>query len=128
MTQSKTEQIIDEDALIEAAKSTLDESARKIDASTLARLSAVRGEAVDVAISAQLTPLRFTWLVPVGSFASIVAVLGVVVALWVPQTAIVQTPIAMLEDINLLSDVEEIEFYEELDFYEWLVVEAQTVG
>jgi len=128
MIQRKTDQSIEQRALVDAAKSTLDDSAGRIDSATLTRLHAIRREAAAQATSRQQVHLRPTWLVPLGSFASIAVVFAVTVALWSPQPAFDATPIAMLEDINLLSGTEEIEFYEELEFYEWLAIEANTVG
>ena len=129
MTVKDKQQSIDEQLLLSAAKSTLDNSVDDLDASTLERLATIRRQAVESATKQQASLIGLpSWLLPVGGLATAAAAVLVTMTLWTIQPDIQDAPVAVLEDINLLTAPEEIEFYQDLEFYEWLAVNEQTVG
>ena len=129
MTAKDKQQSIDEQLLLSAAKSTLEDSVDALDAVTKERLVALRRQAV---AAANTQPSSFhrlpSWLLPVGGLATAAAAVLVVMTLWTIQPDQKSAPVAVLEDINLLTAPEGIEFYQDLEFYEWLAVNEQTVG
>ena len=129
MTVKDKQQSIDEQLLLSAAKSTLDNSVDDLDASTLEQLATIRRQAVESATKQQASSIGLpSWLLPVGGLATAAAAVLVTMTLWTIQPDIQDAPVAVLEDINLLTAPEEIEFYQDLEFYEWLAVNEQTVG
>ena len=129
MTVKDKQQSIDEQLLLSAAKSTLDNSVDDLDASTLERLATIRRQAVESATKQQASSIGLpSWLLPVGGLATAAAAVLVTMTLWTIQPDKQDAPVAVLEDINLLTAPEEIEFYQDLEFYEWLAVNEQTVG
>jgi len=127
MTSKDKQQSIDEQLLLSAARSTLEDSVDALDASTVERLAAIRRRAIESA-TRQSTSRMPRWLVPVGGLATAAAAVLVVLTLWTIQPVKESSPVAALEDIHLLTAPEEIEFYQDLDFYEWLAIHEQTVG
>ena len=129
MTVKDKQQSIDEQLLLSAAKSTLENSVDDLDASTLGRLATIRRQAVESVTTQQASSIRLpSWLLPVGSLATVAAAVLVAMTLWTIQPDQQSAPVAVLEDINLLTAPEEIEFYQDLEFYEWLAANEQTVG
>jgi negative regulator of sigma E activity len=102
---------------LHSVSESLDHSVETMDASTQARLRAVRREA----LAASEARSRPAWLMPVGSLAVAATVAVLTVSLWlVPPDTAVDAQLPAPEDIALLSDSEALEFYENLDFYLWL--------
>jgi len=129
MTVKNIQQEIDEDVLLSAAKNTLDDSVRNLDAETLDRLATIRLNAVAHSANRKSKSWRSNnWFVPAGGFVT-AAVLVVAVMLW-SSTPVVNDPasMAVLEDISILTDSESLEFYQDLEFYQWLAINEQTVG
>lgn len=130
MTTKDKQNTIDEQLLLSAAKSTLEESLNQIDDNTLDRLAGIRRQAIEAASQesgkATLTG-GSSWLLPLGG-AVTAAVMVVSVMLWSSEPVSTASPVAAIEDINLLTDSEGIEFYQDLEFYQWLAVNEQTVS
>jgi len=105
------------------AKALLDESARDLDAATLARLNRAR----QAALASRRTRLRQPWFLPAG-LASACAVL-LAVAVWYPPhpTRHSQPAAVASGDANGDQDAlnDDDEFFEDLDFYVWLEAQEQ---
>lgn len=92
----------------------LDRSIEKLDDTTLARLRAIRRQAMASRTSPR-RPAR-SWLYGGAVAAATAGTLAF--ALWLPHRQAVSPPTP--EDLELLSIAEELEFYEDLEFYQWL--------
>lgn len=129
MTSKEKQALLDEQLLLSAAKSTLENNIDQIDEQVQARLAAARREAIDACSTKQSVTAKFSnWILPVGGLAMVGAALLVAVTLWTMPIEQKLEPVAVLEDINLLTGSEDIDFYQELEFYEWLAVNEQAVS
>lgn len=129
MTSKEKQALLDEQLLLSAAKSTLENNIDQIDEQVQARLVAARRQAIDTCSTKDSIPARFSnWILPVGGLAIMGAALLVAVTLWTMPIEQKMEPVAVLEDINLLTGSEDIDFYQELEFYEWLAVNEQAVS
>lgn len=123
---NKDKQQIDEQLLLSAAKQTLEDSVKNIDAETLERLSAIRLQTLAAASSRKTRGT--SWLMPAGGFVTAAALVAAVM-LWTAEPVVQETtPVAVIEDLNILTDSEEIDFYQDLEFYQWLAVNEQSVS
>ncbi len=107
-----------EQAFLDDARSLLQDSAGRLDESTLADLSAARARAVTRGTS----PLRRGW-VWAGAAVAVAAAVVMTFSLWLPGGTRGDVPLSGLEnmeDVDLLSGAEEIQFYQDLEFYRWL--------
>ncbi|HEY5604249.1 MAG TPA: hypothetical protein VIM41_14195 [Gammaproteobacteria bacterium] len=119
---------LDDQVLLAAARSTLEDSLEQIDADTLSSLAALRRHAVDAA-SSKLPVLGYTrWYLPVGALATAMSVGVLVFTPWTEQPTQSDAPVTALEDLNLLTTSDEIELFKELEFYQWLAVNEQTAS
>ena len=127
--EKNKQQLIDEQLLLSAAKSTLNDSIDQLDSEIVERLAEIRKKAVAVAANRKTRELvrANRWVLPIGGFSTAAVALAIVMFLSV-QPAQKLAPVAVLEDIKLLTDSEEIEFYQDLEFYQWLAVNEQAVS
>ncbi|MFQ6021734.1 MAG: DUF3619 family protein [Acidiferrobacterales bacterium] len=111
----------DEKTFVENVKHTLDELERDLDATTCARLRAVRRAALahDQGRGGWHTPAR--WL-PAGALTAALAGMVIAAVIWLsaPSPGL---SAASMEDLELLGAEDSIEFYADLDFYQWLTTE-----
>jgi hypothetical protein len=91
-------------------KKTLDAGAEQIDAATLARLRAVRREALHAG-----APRPWRWALPAAGMATVAAI--ALTVYWLPQEV---TPGAASFEEAALLQAEDPELYRDLEFYEWL--------
>lgn len=107
-----------EDKFLKAAKRSLDDAEKNLDAGTVARLRAARREAIEQGLR-RPSRLRPGWLLPLGGFATATIVFAVAGLLWfsTPNPNLLQTNVS---DIELLTAHENPEFFADLDFYDWL--------
>ena len=115
-----------EDKLVSQVRRTLDLRAEELDAVTLARLRAMRRQAVaELGARVERRERRASWWVPAATFAT-AAVAAVVFSLWngVRDFA----PGAELSELEILADAEALEMLEDLEFYEWLAATDATAG
>ncbi|NOX75454.1 MAG: DUF3619 family protein [Gammaproteobacteria bacterium] len=114
-TPDRTEQ-----RLLDAVKTSLDQSEQTLDGVTLGRLRAARREALGTLTTNHPRRRRRELL---GGFAVAATLATLTVSLWILPPApgdVSGNSLPALEDVALLTDAEELEFYQDLDFYLWL--------
>ena len=99
-----------DDDFLQRVRSALDQSARELDELTVARLRAVRHQALEA------PPRRRTGLWITGLTAGAIAA-GLVALLVIAPVA--APPATGLESLDLLVEAE-IDLYDDLEFYRWL--------
>jgi hypothetical protein len=105
------------------AQALLDESAHKLDASTLSRLNRAR----QAAVGQRRARVMRAWFVPAG-FAS-ACMLLLAIAVWhghVPRPPAPTTSQSDQLAANEADASDDDEFYENLDFYTWLEAQDQN--
>ncbi|MFQ5935047.1 MAG: hypothetical protein ACE5LB_01375 [Acidiferrobacterales bacterium] len=112
MTENKDQ------ALVEAAKQTLDEAERGLGPGVRTRLRAAREQALAAGGLGRWWQRPQGWL-PLGAMATAVTVLAIAAVMWLslPRATV---PELGVEDIDLLAAQDSIDFYSDLDFYYWL--------
>jgi hypothetical protein len=112
-----------DDQLVSQVRRTLDMGAEELDAVTLARLRAMRRQAV--AELGARAERRTWWWVPAATFAT-AAVAAMVFSVWNGDRDF--APGAELSELEILADAEALEMLEDLEFYEWLAASDATAG
>ncbi len=114
------------------ARVALEESVTRIDGRVRSRLNQARQAAVEAAESHR-RPLfsRLFTLVPTASAAAAALLVAIFLVHRGPQTEVVRTPPAAVEDLDLLADSDGLDLVEEGgdgsgSFYEWAADQTQT--
>ena len=108
---------------LEAAKSTLDDSTRNLNARIVARLHAVRSRALD-GTERHSTWLASHWFIP-GAAVSTALVMAVAGFLWLsfPNHELGVTD----DDSDLIATDENLDIYSDFEFYRWLADDNDSV-
>ncbi len=104
---------------IDKARSALDEGVDNLDANTVARLRAIRKQALQESGAKRSFVLTSTFAAT-GAFATV----AIAVSLWL-AFPVTTHEIFDTEDLMLLSAKEDLELIDELEFYDWLANEEK---
>ena len=118
MTDKDTHNRNDSD-FIDKARSALDESVDNLDTNTVARLRAIRKQALQ-----ETEDKRFFVFTPGLAATGAFATVAIAVSLWL-AFPVTTHEIFDTEDVLLLSANEDLELIDELEFYDWLANEEK---
>ncbi len=114
-----------EDKFVQEFKKALDQSARDLDAGTLARLTRARQAAL-AKQKATVVPWWQWMKYPAAGLATALLIFTFVNITRPPQDY--SGPVATLEDMDIIAAADHLELYADLDFYSWLAEKQADAG
>ena len=104
---------------IDRVKQELDAAVDNLDEQTLARLRAIRKQAIASRDSKQVNWLQRPWLLPAGGFATAAIVFAIVGLVWMGPGEIPSKNLAG-QDMEILLAQDHLDLYTDLEFFRWL--------
>jgi len=105
---------------VESVRSTLDDAAESLDASTLSRLSQARNKAIEAGADK-----RLQWVFwPAGGLIASAVILLLLLPVFENKSLSVNDA-ALTDDMEIISDRVGLDFYRDLYFYYWLSLDGR---